>query len=422
MTEANYEGEQGGFQESDGTNDIEIVVPKDPEVDPVVYNDVEQLLFRGFLVRAAEINESAFVFKSLNHHEFEMIRWMSGLHDQTLVRDQFYNAFLSYGVFMVAGTNILPERERWLPMLSEMFSSMPAKAKTKLVWNLSEINRKAANATTLTEAYSMESYSRFRWAQLKGLDLMSTATTGILGTEKLGMNIGQLTWRALNYYEDLKETTEREWEHAKFVGSCMVGKGLSKIYNSDRDRRRKEHEERVSRKDKLLRQVLLGQTIEATTIKNGQLVVAANTVEELAAQLERDLKGEKDWHDQVVADYENRVRSAMHDRRQELARMSQEREKEFNGKMLRGSTDMTGLTPEEVQQRIERRRQVNAQNLATRVVHPEVQDPHMASFLDKWAPYEDEGVRTSVSGTERDTSEATPLKRAEPRAVPFRRT
>ena len=64
-------------------------------------------------------------------------------------------------------------------------------------------------------------------------------------------------WRALNYYEDLKEMAEREWDNAKFIGSCFAGKEIKKIYNQDKDRRQKEREERVRKRDKILRQVIL---------------------------------------------------------------------------------------------------------------------------------------------------------------------
>lgn len=201
--------------------DIRIPAPKEPEVDPRIYRDVESMLFRGFLVLPASINGVNFVFKSINHREYEYLQWMTGpvgLETGKAI-DNYYRAFMSYGVFMIDGQNILPDRETWVPQLEEMFKALPSAAKSKIVQYLSEVNRKASDALVLTEAYQIESYSRYRWNQFKGLDLMAPSSTGVRGTQNLGLNYAQLVWRALNQYEDMKDSAEREWDNAKFIGS-----------------------------------------------------------------------------------------------------------------------------------------------------------------------------------------------------------
>ena len=422
-----YEDQQRKLQTQSGLSDgeddgVHIEIPKEPEVNPEIYLDVEQLLFRGFIARVAEINGVPFVFKSINHHEFETLRWLSGTRETSQIRDRFYNSFLAYGVYMVNGQNVLSGRDNHLPELTKFFAEMPREAKAKTIWNLSEINRKATNAVTLTEAYAMEVYSRFRWAQLKGIDLCSTTTTGIPGSECLGLNVGQLVWRALNHYEDLKETTEREWEHAKFVGSCMAGKGVSKVYNQDKTRRAKEREDRAARKDKLLRQVVLGEDKSSSTgMIAGRVKIVANTVEELTEQLERDLRGEKDWHDEVVAAEEARIRNLVDTRQKQLIEISEQREKEFNGRMLLGGTSNEYLTPEEVQERMIRGRQIQNQSRASRIIYPDLMDPKTQKFHEKWGSVSQPQETGPIAQTDRDPSSALPITRPEPRGQPFRK-
>jgi len=97
-------------------------------------------------------------------------------------------------------------------------------------------------------------------------------------------------WRAVNYFEDHSDTNERQWENAKFVGSCTAGKGISKVYQQDQDRRQKDRDEKFARKDTLLRQVLLGEAVESTTQQGqAQVMVSAQTVDALATQLESSL-------------------------------------------------------------------------------------------------------------------------------------
>ncbi len=414
----NYEQEQAKLRKQHDGEPIHIDVPRAPEVRPEVYRDVEALLFRGFLTVPANINGVLFVFKSLNQHEFEQLRFLGGGEEHAEPTAKFWDMFLAYGVFLVDGANILPHRDDALPKLAESFAQFQRAARQKIIRHLSEVNRRASNAITLTEAYAMENYSRFRWGQLQGLDLMRPSVTGIAGTELLGMNWGQLLWRAINYYEDLHQRSEQDWENAKFVGGCFAGKGLNKIHGQDRQRREKDRDEKAARKDKLLRHILLGEPLAAAPeYKGGVKVQVAHTVEDLATQLEHDLRGDKDFHDKVVEAHEARVREQFRARRQQIEELARQREREYNGKPVLGSTEMDGLTPEEVRQRVARSKQLRAQQAASRMVHPELEDPRMENFLNKWGML----PAAAVSTTDQDTSNVVALPPAREAGKPFRR-
>lgn len=409
--------------EGGAADEIHITAPKDPEVDPKVYRDVEPLLFKGFLTVSAEINGVYFVFKSLNQHEFELLRLSGGVRATGELSEKFWDLFLAYGVFMIDGQNILPERERFLPKIAETFAAFPRDAKQRVIRHMSEVNRRATNAVTLTEAYFTESYSRFRWGQLKGLDLTATAVTGVFGTERLGMNWAQLVWRALNYYEDRNDQIEREWENAKFVGSTMAGKGISKIYHQDNERRRKDKEERVARKDRLLRHVVLGESMDDRAQQlNGAVMISARSVDELAEQLEKDLKGEKDWHDQIVEEHEGRIKTQFQARRDQLQELAERHEEMFGPKRITGGYEsFQGLSPDEVRFRMERRKQLEAQAAARAMAFPELHDPKVGQFLDKWGVTSSE-VTTKVEETDRSTENVVPIiPHTRPKGTPFGR-
>lgn len=415
-----YAEEQSKLQRQVDGDDLRITPPKEPEVNPEIYRDVEPLLYRGFLTQAANINGVSFVFKSLNHHEFELLRFTGVLKPSEQDGESLWDMFLAYGIFMVQGVNILADRDRHLSKLAETFGSMTVSARQRVIRHLSEINRRASNAVVLTEAYAMESYSRYRWAQYRHLSLTSPDVTGIEGTHRLGMNWAQLTWRAMNYFEDRHDEHEREWENAKFIGSCMAGKGISKVYNQDHERRRKEKEERMARKDRILRQIVLGEKPQDKVKQLGYAqVVAARSVEELSHQLEGDLKGEKDWHDQVIQSIQDRARIGVQAQREQQEQLAKDYEAQFGTKTVIGGTGLEGLTPEEVRLRIERQKQMEAQSAARRMVHPELHDPKLNAFLDKWGVGEE--VATSVSSTDRDPSEAVEIPPTRQRGVPFGR-
>lgn len=413
-----YEAEQAALRRKyDGggsdDDDLHIEAPKAvAEVNPEIFKDVEPLLFRGFVYAAAEINGVNFVFKSLNRYELELLGLMGALRDAMTHKalQRHYNLFLAYGVLCVDGNNVLGAREEAFPDLVSFFEGLGEKARRKVIYHLSEINRRATRAVILTEAYCLEPMSRLRWAQYRGLDLMTPAVTGWAGTETLGMNWGQLTWRALNHLEDMREQAEREWENAKFVASAMAGKGMNRVHSQDKRRREKEKTDRQERRDRILRFALFNESPETGGPGKAAMKVA-RTVEELAEQLEKDLKGEKDWHDMVVDEYEQRVRTQRESRVQQIRQRFAEHQQEYGGRQVVGGTDFAGLSKEEVQYRISRRRQIAAQRLAQGHALPE-HDPKVAAFLDKWmtVPSHPEGA---LNPTVQDKPRGLPIKRGD---------
>lgn len=388
-------------------------------VRPEVWKDTESLLYRGFLAARGSVNGVSLIFKSLNHHEFQHIQWISGDEQQ----ERFYNTFLAYGVFMVEGESVLANRQEMIPYLRDnFFAILPMPAKTRLVRYLSEINRRATNAVTLTEAYVLEKSSRFRWAQLQGIDLMSPTCTGVVGTETLGLNYAQLVWRALNHFDDMREMAEREWDNAKFIGSCSAGKEIQKIYNQDRTRRRKEKEAREERKDRLLRQVLLGESPDEAG-HQGEVHLVARSVEELAKQLQSSLRGEKDWHDLVVEAEEKRMREQVEEQRSRVNTIFEQRVKEEGSRDVTAQSLMSqGYTLQQVEQHIQRRKALAGQKMASRVV---VDDSKFERVIDKYGTAS-QGTYAKpqgepFAGTDKDTSTALPVGVSRPSPNPFRR-
>jgi len=411
--EERYEAQQQQLREQQGLEnegDLDLPEIQVPEVNPEIYKDVDPVLFRGFITVGATINDVPFVFKSLNHHEFQWLALTQAATGSSAAVQRYYNTFLAYGVAVADGVNVLRSRDRHLEKLANFFAGLPRVAHQRVIRHLSEINRRANRAVLLVEPYVMEAQSRLRWVQVKGLDLSATAVTGFEGSQMLGLNWGQLTWRALNHIEDLKENAEREWENAKFIASAMAGKGMQKIYNADRRRRQDARREQVERREKILRLALLNEPIDEQ--KSEGNVVVARSVGELTDQLERDLKGEKDWHDRVIENHENRVRADMQRRAQAIQEARQAHIQQFGDRPVIATTDLSGLSKSEVQRRLRERRVEILESLNRNAEHPELTDPKYADFSDKWLQQPIVGKPSSVMPIE---------TRARPRGTPFRR-
>lgn len=386
MASEAYEDEQARLRQQygldEGEDDEDIAWDFSiPEVNPEIYRDVEPVLFQGFLTQPATIHNVRFVFKSLNHHEFLRLG-MS--YDLTNPKDLklYYDEFLAHGVLLAGGQNVLEHREEHLADLKDFFEKIEPEAKQKVIRHVSEVNRRANKAILLTEAFCIETTSRLRWAQFKGMDLTSPAITGIPGTHRLGLNWGQLLWRAINHFEDQKENAEREWENAKFVASSMAGKGMQKIYSSDKRRRQTETDEKVKRRERIIRHALLNTPLNEDESQSH--IMVARTVNELATQMERDLKGEQDWHDKVISEYEDKIKQGYDDRIEHVRQLRESHiEKYGDQAVVVGPVEM-GLSKGDVSQRIRERQEKRAKALAARSQYPELFNPKYEELADKW--------------------------------------
>ncbi len=126
-----YQQEQAALLARHEGREIRIEVPKEPEVNPEVYRDVVPLLFRGFVTMPAQIGEAIFVFKSLNQHEFDLIKLMGPIEKTNSYK--YWDILLSYNVFMIDGQNVLADRERWLPKIIDMFSEMESMVRREIL-------------------------------------------------------------------------------------------------------------------------------------------------------------------------------------------------------------------------------------------------------------------------------------------------
>ncbi len=303
---------------------VEIKVPDIyKRVDEGVWEELEQYIFTGFLVSPATVQGQSFVFKTLNHNELKNIQFMKPQKSSSLeARDSFRAAFISYSLFMIDGNNALYERPRHINRLVKVITKLPVKIQDNIVENLTLLNERAHHLLPLVEAYSYENRSRIRWLQILNNPVHSTIVTGIAGTSDIGSNVCQQSWTALNRILDRQDEMERDWQNAKFIGSCFAGKSIRSIDEKDKMRREKERVDREELKMKVLYKYLnrrIGKDTadeEPAPVKlpDGRFAMVtkrfrAESAEELAKQLSAALSGELDYHDLAIQAKENQLRA-----------------------------------------------------------------------------------------------------------------
>lgn len=300
---------------------IKIDIPKvHQQGSDEVWAELEKYIFTGFLVNPAIIHNHNFVFKTLNHYEVKNIEFMKPAKSApSETKSHFRHCFIAYSIFMIDGVNVLYERQRNLRGIIRTISKIPAPIQDKIVTHLSALNNQAHRLHPLAEIYVQENRSRYRWLQVQGFAVHSPLATGIAGTEDIGMNYSQQTWVALNRLQDKREDMERDWTNAKFIGSCLAGKGVKAVDERDKARHERERVEHEEKKMELLHSYLNRTTSAEEDPKNlaklpdgrSATIVkrfSATSVEELAGQLSQALNGEKDHHDSVVEAQVNKLR------------------------------------------------------------------------------------------------------------------
>jgi hypothetical protein len=298
-------------QEQDNKK-IKISIPEQYKrnLDESVWEELEEYLFTGFLTSQAYIAGNSFVFKTLNWYESNFINYLKPAKESAIEQKLHFQAsFIAHSIFITEGENVLFDRPNHIRRLINIIKKIPTSFQNEIILNLSYINKKAVRLYPLVEVYVHENKSRLKWLQLKNLPIHSPQSTGISGTEHLGMNLCQSTWVALNRLIDIKDESERDWNNAKFVGSCFA-KGVRSIDQQDKQQKDIERQKledlkievlykylnRIDDDKSMPKQVSLpdGRTAEVVEEKRAQ------TVDELAEQLQNALNEEKDHHDIVI--------------------------------------------------------------------------------------------------------------------------
>jgi len=101
------------------------------------YGDLRDLIFRGFLTYNFDIDNCAFVFKTLNSREFDQINSILNSREGDADYDIRRNIYiLAYSVYMLNDVNVLKDRQHYLPKLLKFFRNLPPIMVVKMGENL----------------------------------------------------------------------------------------------------------------------------------------------------------------------------------------------------------------------------------------------------------------------------------------------
>lgn len=206
-----------------------------------VYDDVEQLLFIGFLKEKLNFNGFDFVLKSLSESEIEAVRDKTPSYRQ--YSDIHYDCwFVCYSIFQINGVNFLADRDEKIEKLFNSLMKWPRKAIARLVSRCLMFNVRLKESYQKFEAYCYEGQSRINWKAYQNLPLTSVTVTGVRGTDMFPLNSLQIQWIAYNRAEDERQAFETNWSYVRWGGAFLNQKAAQKIEDEVKSQRDKEDE------------------------------------------------------------------------------------------------------------------------------------------------------------------------------------
>jgi hypothetical protein len=145
------------------------------------------------------------------------------------------------------------------------------------------------------EGFCYTDQSRRAWKILGSNYPNQEQFSGIRGTDKIGLNAQQSYWIDLNRVMDEEDKYNSNFSLALFVASASNSKGVKK--------NRAQHDAHILTLNEKRKKIAKEGSIKKTGWAAEGWAVKTDTAEELIAELERQMHGIKDKHDNFVENY-----------------------------------------------------------------------------------------------------------------------
>lgn len=267
---------------------IKIDPKGDEDLRRPIYADVEELINNGFLAVDAAIDDIPVTIRSLGPQEHYLLRHRVGIRGGIRVWKEWT---IASSIWIVDGQVVSDPNSPH--MIRETLRQLHPMTVETLFSLYVGLNNRVSKAMSRTEAFCYETFSRSLWRML-GRDSQNGR----------GLNHIQRMWIAFNLGEDDRTRWLQEWTAAKLIASAHAPKGIKQMNRREESERKLEDE----RRERVIRETWAKTTGKAIEEENGVSVYRARTPEELVDEMNRALRGEKDWHDMVVDGYKNAIR------------------------------------------------------------------------------------------------------------------
>jgi len=309
------------------------------------YSLLNDLLFKGFLTVGADLGGSYFIFKTINENELIRIKACSGLRENKHIT-KFVGYLLSFSVLSIDGKEIFSNRDTLLPDLFQFFCGLPRSLFYSINDHLSDIRDQAFDSISFLEGFTYTKHSRRMWKIVKDSNPNAVEITGIPGTNLLGLNAHQQSWVYINRSLDEEEDYNNRYSMALLIASASNYKGVRTLRSrfDASVKSTEEHRKRLA---------VLGKTEGRAWTPEGW-AAPVDTVQELVAELDRQMHGVKDKHDVFIENYLAKMREKAEHRAREVEEKIKKAREGREESLI--TITQKALTPEETVELMKKRR------------------------------------------------------------------
>lgn len=305
-----------------------------------IYSTLEDLISPGFVAQSVSVGGVEMSMRSMFPGEYTILRYRLGTESGERAWMEWA---IASSVWILDGQILLGDPNAAV-RIRRVLKSMPKAAITKLFAVYTEIQNRVRHEVERLEAFCYEDYSRMLWRMFgRGSPAMESAA-GIPNVSSLGMNHIQRMWVAYNLAEDDRLAWQQEWAAAKLVASTQAPKGIKQLNQREESERKLEEE----RRRKVIEKAYYEVTGRMVGEESGMVVHRSVTPEELVDEMNRWVRGEKDWHDQVIDAYKERIRQKHEDDRQRHESRMTELEELQTEMSAMGNSSLVAYTAEQM--------------------------------------------------------------------------
>lgn len=312
-----------------------------------MYRDLERLISPGFMTTTVRVGGIPLGIRSLGPNDLDLLRSVAQESGE-----EWTSWLIAASVWMIDGHYLLGDYPAPMRSMFDWVKRSNRGTIRALFSVVASFFARYRKANRLLESYLYEDSSRRRWASARTLNTY-LMEGGFPGANRIGMNPYQEVWIDWNQREDTRQNDEYSWELTKVLVSVQSNKYAKKLDSRDKARLDREKERRSSVQDQAyyLWNGTLDEKGNRLDEQDSRKVFQPRTNEELAEEMRRWVAGEKDFHDQVIDDYMNRVKSEYERReaeREQMLREAAERRARQEQEQGFSAPPLVALTPEQV--------------------------------------------------------------------------
>lgn len=265
-----------------------------------IYAEVEELLIPGFLSQTAAIGGVNISMRTLFPGDMVLLRHRVG---HVATERMWKEWAIASSIWMIDGQHLLGNPNA-PAQIRAFLRRIPKSGINALFGIYTGLHNQMRKIFSRMEAFCYEDQSRALWRMVGRGSPAREDVAGVPGVSALGMNHIQRMWVAYNLAEDDRTQWQAEWASAKLIASATSPKGVRRLSQREESERKLEEERRKG----VIARTYMEATGHQVGEASGMIVHRAVSPEELVDEMNRWVRGEKDWHDTVIDAYKQRIR------------------------------------------------------------------------------------------------------------------